>query len=263
MLNLPLLGRLNREIFKMTQYAFYFDQSRCFNCHACVVGCRDWNNIDAGPVKWLRMLQWEKNAYPETRIQAVFATCYHCENPVCISSCPEGALFKEDQFGAVLLNEERCTGCRNCWTACPYGATQFADDAIGTKMSKCDMCYDRLLEGKIPICVGACIGRALDFGPIEEMEKKYGNLRELEGMPSGDETKPAIIFKPINERAQVVPYDSKRALELMRERHQLPPLFDKMEDVTELYEGLVGYDKLVMKSATTAENLALSKNEEG
>jgi len=41
----------------MTQYAFFFDQNRCYNCHACVVACRDWNDIQPGPVKWLRLLQ--------------------------------------------------------------------------------------------------------------------------------------------------------------------------------------------------------------
>jgi len=247
----------------MTQYAFYFDQSRCYNCHACVVACRDWNNIDAGPVKWLRMLQWEKGAFPSTRILSVYAACYHCQKPVCVFSCASHALFKEPKYGAVLLDESLCSGCRECWRACPYGAPQFADDVPGTKMSKCDMCYDRLEDGKKPICVEGCPGRALDFGPIDEIKGKYGDFQQLEGMPAPDATHPAIFFKPINERREVVAYDKDRALDLMQHRKDMPDLFGNAEDVEELPDGLVGYSKLVMKAPNTEAALALSKNEEG
>ena len=247
----------------MTQYAFFFDQSRCYNCHACVVSCRDWNDIQPGPVKWLRVLQWEKGAFPNTRMHLTFATCYHCENPVCVEACPHHALFKEDKYGAVLLDEDLCRGERECWIACPYGAPQYEDDAPGTPMSKCDMCYDRLDAGEQPICVMSCPGRALDFGPLEEMQKRYGDLRTLEDMPLGELEKPAIIFKPMSARKKIVPYDETRALELLRDRGELPPVFQSLEDVTDLSEGLIGYSKLMMKTPNVATNLALSKNEEG
>lgn len=248
----------------MPQYAFFFDQSRCSNCHGCVVACRDWNNIEPGPVKWLRMLQWEKGAFPNTRMHVTFATCYHCEIPLCVDACPNKALFKEDKYGAVLLDEDLCRGARACWTACPYGALQYEDDAPGTPTSKCDFCYDKLEAGEPPICVMSCPLRALDFGTIEEMEKRYGTLRALEDMPSPDQAKPAIIFKPMSPRRKLVPYDEARALELMQDRGaELPPTFGDMEDVSSLEDGLVGYGKLVMKAPNVALNLALSKNEEG
>lgn len=247
----------------MTQYAFFFDQSRCFNCHACVVACRDWNDIQPGPVKWLRLLQWEKGAFPNTRMHTTFATCYHCENPVCVDACEHHALFKEPKYGAVLLDPDLCQGERDCWLACPYGAPQFEDDAPGTPMSKCDMCYDRLEKGEMPVCVMSCPARALDFGPIEEMEKKYGSLRYLEDMPLGETEKPAIVFKPMNPRTKVVAYDEERAIQLLQEREGMPPVFQSKEDVTVLPEGLIGYSKLVMKAPNVAANLAMSKNEEG
>ncbi|MGV8083571.1 MAG: 4Fe-4S dicluster domain-containing protein [Coriobacteriia bacterium] len=247
----------------MTQYAFFFDQSRCYNCHACVVSCRDWNDIDPGPVKWLRMLQWEKGSFPNMRMHVTFATCYHCENPVCVEACSNHALFKEDKYGAVLLDEDLCQGDRACWLACPYGAPQYEDDAPGTPMSKCDMCYDKLEAGEQPVCVMSCPGRALDFGPIEEMEKKYGTQRTLEDMPSGEREKPAIIFKPMDERKNLVPYDSEKALQLLQVRGDMPNVFEDIRDVTDVPAGLVGYDRLVMKAASVAENLARSKNEEG
>ena len=248
----------------MPQYAFFFDQSRCSNCHACVVACRDWNNIEPGPVKWLRMLQWEKGAFPNTRMHVTFATCYHCEIPLCVDACPNKALFKEDKYGAVLLDEDRCRGDRACWTACPYGAMQYEDDAPGTPASKCDFCYDKLEAGELPVCVMACPLRALDFGPIEEMEKRYGKLRALEDMPSPEQAKPAIVFKPMSQRRKIVPYDEARAMELMRDRGvELPPTYGDIEEVEDLPDGLVGYSKLIMKAPNVAANLALSKNEEG
>lgn len=246
----------------MAQYAFFFDQSRCYNCHACVVACRDWNDIQPGPVKWVRMLQWEKGTWPTLRMNTLFATCYHCENPVCVDACAHHALFKEDKYGAVLLDEDLCEGDRSCWKACPYGAPQYEDDAPGTPMSKCDMCYDRLEQGELPICVAACPGRALDFGTLEDMEAKYGTLKALPDMPDGAYVKPAIVFKPINERKEVVPFNVERAMELMRDRgDDLPPQFEY--DDVETAEERIGYGKLVMKAASVEEALALSKNEEG
>ncbi len=246
----------------MTQYAFFFDQNRCYNCHACVVACRDWNDIQPGPVKWLRLLQWEKGVWPTMRMNTCFATCYHCENPVCVDACQHHALFKEDKYGAVLLDEDLCEGDRNCWKACPYGAPQYEDDAPGTPMSKCDMCYDRLEQGELPTCVMSCPGRALDFGTLEEMEAKYGTLKALPDMPDGDFVKPAIVFRPLNERKNIVPYDVDRAMELMRDRGEdLPPQFEYAD--VESAEERIGYGKLVMKAASVAEALALSKNEEG
>lgn len=247
----------------MTQYAFFFDQSRCFNCHACVVACRDWNDIQPGPVKWLRLLQWEKGAFPKTRMHTTFATCYHCENPVCVDACQHKALFKEEKYGAVLLDPDLCQGERDCWLACPYGAPQYEDDAPGTTMSKCDMCYDRLENGEMPVCVMSCPARALDFGPLEEMEKKYGDRRFLEDMPMGENEKPAIVFKPMTQRKKLVSYDEDLALKLLQEREGMPPVFKSVEDVTNLPDGLIGYSKLVMKAPNVAANLALSKNEEG
>lgn len=248
----------------MTQYGFFFDQSRCNNCHACSVACRDWNQIEAGPVKWLRILQEERGVFPDTSIDLVFATCYHCKEPLCVDACKPGALFKEEKYGAVLVDEDLCSGCRDCWTACPYGATQFEDDAPGTLMSKCTMCYDRLERGEVPVCVAGCPARALDFGPVEELREKYGELDALVGMPNGGATHPSVVFKPADEKQRLVPYESQEALKLLRRRgNGLPDVFDRIEDVTEVYDGLVGYGALKMKSATVAENLALSKNEQG
>ena len=251
----------------MTQYGFFFDQSRCTNCHACPVACKDWNvgdEIKSSYVKWLRMMQWEKGSWPEVEMHTLFATCYHCEKAPCAAACPNGALFKEGEFGAVLHDAERCTGCRRCWAACPYGAPQYEGDEAGLPMSKCTMCYDKLIQGELPVCVASCPQRALDFGPMEELVERYGDCRALEDMPA-PAAGPSIVFKPRARKQQHVAYDPARAVEAMRRRGDtgLPDVFAEASDVTELFDGLVGYDKLVMKAPTAAENLARSKNEEG
>lgn len=248
----------------MSQYGFFFDQSRCTNCHACSVACRDWNDIAPGPVKWLRMLQWEQGAWPETRMHVLFATCYHCENPVCAEACNHNAIFKEEQFGAVIVDPDKCVGDRNCWQACPYGAPQFADDVPGTPMTKCTMCYDKLVAGELPVCVASCPQRALDFGPLDDMIARYGDLCALEGMPDGEVESPAIVFKPMTEHVKHVPYDAQEARKLMAQRgDSLPPIFDGPEDVTEGLDEVIANNKLIMKASCVAENLALSKNEDG
>lgn len=252
----------------MTQYGFFFDQSRCTNCHACVIACKDWNygeEIKSSYVKWLRMMQWEKGVYPNVEMHTLFATCYHCEDPVCVDVCPNNALLKEDQFGAVLLDEDKCKGSRECWIACPYGAPQYEDNAPGTPMSKCTMCYDKLLEGELPVCVASCPQRALDFGPLDELKERYGEIQALEDMPSPNVVKPAIVFKPRTKKQQHVVYDAQKVINLMGVRGDtgLPDIYDDYSSVTEIEDGLVGYDKLVMKAASVEENLARSKNEDG
>lgn len=248
----------------MTQYGFFFDQSRCYNCRTCVLSCRDWLGIEPGPVKPLRILQWEEGTFPQPRLHLVFATCYHCEKPVCVDACDHHALFKEDKYGAVLVDEDKCQGERKCWQACPYGALQYESDAIFTKVQKCNMCYDRLERGEIPICVASCPGRALDFGPIDELEAKYGELKALKDMPDPDVAHPAVVFKPMVTKVEHVPYDAEEALRLMGPRAEnLEPVYTDPAQATEVFDGLVGYSKLVMKSGSVKENLDLSRGEDG
>ena len=82
-----------------------------------------------------------------------------------------------------------------CKEACPYDAPQFGE-AENSKMQLCTLCVDRLADNKNPVCVDACPMRALDFGPIDELKKKYGEINEAPGFVHSKQTKPSIIFKP-------------------------------------------------------------------
>jgi len=240
------------------QYGFFIDQSRCIGCNSCTVACTEWHDISPGSVKWMRVYQWEKGTFPNMRLYILPVTCYHCENPVCIKACPNVAIYKEEKYGAVLVDLNKCQGTRKCWRACPYGAPQYDGDELGGKMSKCNMCIDRLEQGLKPICVLSCSMRALEFGPLDELRKKYGNLRRLEDMPKDSITRPAVVFKPADPKKQVIPWDSTRALELWQKRQShlgepLPDVFTEIADVTEAPEDIVGRNKLVLKAKNSEE----------
>ena len=247
----------------MTQYAFFFDQSRCTGCRDCTVACKNWHQLPAGPLKYLKVYEYEKGAFPTVRIHFQWIPCYHCEKPVCIEACPVAAITKEPKYGAVLIDADKCTGCRNCYEECPYGAPVFESDNIGDIARKCDMCIDRLEAGDLPICVGACSARALDFGTLADMQERYGMLRDLEDLPDSKTTKPSVVFKPHGVKKPVVPYNAERALELMMRRDPLPPVYSKITDVTEIPEGTVGRDKLVIKHKTAKELMKYTCCDEG
>ena len=195
----------------MTQQGFFFDESRCLDCRACSIACQDWNDIQVGTEKYLRRFFWEEGVFPEISLHFVFAPCYHCEKPACLDACPNGAIFKESKYGAVLVDDALCVGCKSCWDACPYGAPRFSDEP---KMKKCNLCIGRLEKGQLPACIDTCIPRALDFGPIDELEKKYGTCRALKAMPDPSAVKPSIIFKEAGAKQQLVPYDAEKARQL-------------------------------------------------
>lgn len=238
----------------MVQYGFFFDQSRCGACTTCMTVCKSWNMLPPGPVRWLRLFEYEKGAFPDTRVHAVFAPCYHCENPVCVDAA-EGAMYKEEKYGAVLIDPDKATSpsLRKAWAVCPYGAISFESDAPDAKASMCTMCIDLVEKGKQPACVMACGWRALDFGPLDELLKKYGTNRDLEDLPSSTIAKPAIIFKPMNPRKPLLPYDKNKALALFARRDPLPPFYTDASEVTDLLEGLVSRGKLVLHAKSTQE----------
>lgn len=179
------------------QMGFYIDQTRCTGCFTCVVACKDWHDVSAGPASWMRVITIEQGKYPNPFVAYLPSSCYHCSEPACIPACPVSAISKREQDGIVIVDRETCLGdsCKMCLDACPYDAPQFgAED--NAKMQKCDLCMERWAEGKKPICVEACPSRSLDAGPIEELRSKYGEIPEAEGFIYDEKLRPSVIFKP-------------------------------------------------------------------
>ena len=84
-----------------------------------------------------------------------------------------------------------CIGCGTCRSACPYDAPRI--DADSNVSRKCDGCLARVREDEEPMCVGACPLRALEFGPIEELREKHGDLAQIPPMPEPS-TSPNIVI---------------------------------------------------------------------
>jgi len=247
----------------MTQHGFFFDQSRCTGCQTCSVACKNYHDLPPGPLKYLRIYQYEKGSFPDVRLHTQWVPCYHCERPVCVDACPSEAIHKEPEYGAVLIDGEKCDGCRLCYDACPYGAPVFESDETGVRARKCTLCIDRLLRGEKPICVIACPLRALDFGPLDELTPIYGKTRDLEDLPNSQATGPCVVFKARREKRRLVPYDSEKALGLFMKRDPLPAVFASISEMTEIPDGLVGRGKLVLKHSSAEDLLRCTRNDEG
>jgi anaerobic dimethyl sulfoxide reductase subunit B len=180
------------------QYGFYFDQTRCMGCFTCVVACRDWHDVPAGPASYIRLTTVEKGRCPDLFVAFLLTHCYHCKTPACMDACPANAIAKHEKDGIVTVDAEACLGkdtCGQCLEACPYSAPQFTDDA-DAKMQKCDLCIDRLEMGKKPVCVSGCPMRALDAAPIEELKAKYNAVTNAEHFTYEEKTGPSVVFKP-------------------------------------------------------------------
>jgi ferredoxin len=109
-----------------------------------------------------------------------------------------GKLFtKRSEDGIVIITDSKqCTYCELCVQSCPYGAPKLLNETK-VRIMKCDLCIDRLKEGRPPACVVACPTEALEVKPMEELITKYGELRSLEGYPDYHITKPSVIFQPM------------------------------------------------------------------
>lgn len=178
------------------QFAFFFDQTRCMGCCTCVVACKDWHDVPPGPVSWRKVTIVEEGKYPNPSVAFLTTSCLHCAEPSCIQACPSGALLKRKEDGIITVDRNTCLGkdCGLCKAACPYDAPQFGD-GTSEKMQMCDFCFDRWMEGKKPICVEACPTRAMDAGPIQELQSRYGDNKKAKGFSYDPALDPSVIFK--------------------------------------------------------------------
>ena len=181
------------------QMAFYFNQSRCSGCQACVLACWQWHSEQEDVIHRIRVSQIEHGKFPNPSVKWLALPCLHCTEASCIEACPADAIYKRAEDGVVLVDADKCLGKDSCGglclEMCPYDTPRFGVES-NPKMQKCDFCMDRLAEDKKPICVAACPLRALDSGPLDEMKAKYGEVTEVDGFTYSPKLKPSIVFKP-------------------------------------------------------------------
>lgn len=191
------------------------DLDTCVGCQACVTNCKEWNSgghmapltdVDAYGEKpdgvWFnRVHTYEQTTTCGTSRTVHFPrSCLHCENPACVTVCPTGASYKRTSDGIVLVDEDKCIGCKLCSWACPYGAREFDTD-VGV-MKKCTLCIDRIYNqnlpeiDRVPACVAACPTGARHFGDLGDPNSAVSQLVAARG---GVDLMPELDYRPTNK----------------------------------------------------------------
>lgn len=183
---------------KREQIGFYFNQSRCIGCYTCTIACKDWHNLKL-EVNWRRVTTKERGKFPNLFVTHLSLSCNHCTNPICATVCPYNAIIKREEDGIVVVDLKKCLGKDECGALCknlcPYSSPQFGTEE-NARMQKCNLCSDRWVENKNPICVEACPMRALDAGPLDQLKTKYGTIKNADGFIYSTKIDPSIIFNP-------------------------------------------------------------------
>ncbi|GGB59516.1 nitrate reductase beta chain [Lentibacillus populi] len=121
---------------------------------AHVTGLRDPNVVE--------MEESIKTEFEDVFMMYLPRICEHCINPACVSACPSGAMYKRDEDGIVLVDQNACRGWRHCVTSCPYKKVYF--NWKTNKAEKCTLCYPRIENGQPTICAETCVGRIRYIG---------------------------------------------------------------------------------------------------
>jgi len=165
------------------KFVMVVDLAKCKNARKCVDACQEGHLLPKDH-EWMKLylLQDDKNLakywFPRP--------CFHCDKPMCVSVCPVGATYKRPD-GIVLIDNQRCIGCKFCMTGCPYSARVFNwkdpevtvpeghiydpetnIPAVEGTVGKCVFCADNLRKGILPRCVTACPMGVIYFGDLLE-----------------------------------------------------------------------------------------------
>ncbi len=182
---------------KVPRLGMAIDLKRCIGCQSCTLACKGENGTPPG-VFWMRVLEKEEGKYPLARKIFLPIRCNHCTDPPCVPVCPTGASYKREEDNLVLINQDKCIGCRACLVACPYQVRFTTEDSkgyYGEKLTpyeneaykkwqprtaqKCTFCVHRIDKGLEPACVQTCPTRALVFGDLNDQESEISrSLRE-------------------------------------------------------------------------------------
>jgi len=158
--------------------------ARCRNARKCVTLCQEMHSLPPED-EWLKVFLMQDS--DDTSPYWFPKPCFHCNQPPCVKVCPVGATYKRTD-GIVLVDTDRCIGCKFCMTACPYSSRVFqwkdpeghktnADESYSPESStphkvgtvgKCDFCPDMARQGKLPICVSGCPNGVIYFGDKNE-----------------------------------------------------------------------------------------------
>lgn len=209
----------------MTKFGMVVNLERCMGCQTCVVSCKMQNNVPMGML-WNRVLtngedieDGVKGVFPNVKRMFLPIACQHCENAACVKVCPVEATYY-DGNGRVLIDYDRCIGCRYCMAACPYNARVFnwqkavriPDFNYGSAdvpqrkvgvVEKCTMCVERTDKDLEPMCVKCCPGEARIFGDLNDPNSEVFQLilkHNGEHLLKEKGTNPNVYYLGLNGR---------------------------------------------------------------
>lgn len=199
----------------MTRWAMVIDLRRCMGCKACMQACAMENLVPidyTSPGAGEQMLMWVRGEIEyynirvlemlfEGKLQNIPLPCMHCDKPPCVEICPTGASYKRPD-GIVIVDSERCIGCKSCIAVCPYGARYVRKVGVTGSpagvVDKCKLCFHLLDRGELPACVRACPTKAITFGDIDDPRS---DVRRL--LASVDPTKVKVLKKELGTKPKV------------------------------------------------------------
>ncbi len=175
----------------MTTYAMSIDLTTCVACDACVVACKDENQVPDGFARdWTE--EYLTGDYPNLKVELYSSRCQHCENAPCVAACPTEASYIKD--GLVLIDKEKCVECTHCIAACPYGARYHK---LGSPIDKCTFCDHRIGTEKSTACVEICPTKSLVFGDLDDPTSELSILlakRKYKVLKQSKKTKPKYFL---------------------------------------------------------------------
>ena len=155
------------------------DETRCIGCRMCEMACAKAHGLPEPELSDKTVFESQRTTTPDqltvinrfkTEESRFFAKkqCMHCAQPACATACLTRAMYKTKE-GPVIWREDKCMGCRYCMLSCPFDIPKFEYNSVNPKIRKCDLCWDRLQEGKQPACVEVCPARVMLFGKRSDL----------------------------------------------------------------------------------------------
>lgn len=173
---------------KTPRHGMTVDTIRCVGCNACVYACKAENRVPPGGFRdWIVTVG--RGRFPDLSLEIRSERCHHCERSPCTDACPTGASHRTKE-GVVLVDHARCTGCKTCMAACPYGARYAHPDG---HVDKCTFCHHRTSKGMDPACAEVCPTKAITFGDLADPRDATRKL--LAARPSKT-LKPELGLRP-------------------------------------------------------------------
>jgi tetrathionate reductase subunit B len=179
----------------MARYAMVIDETKCVGCNACQVACQNQNGLHESE-SFNYLVERESGAFPHFTRAFLPVQCQHCGSPPCVTVCPTGASYKRTD-GIVLVDKEKCIGCKYCIAACPYQARTVKKEGY---IDKCRFCLEFVQAGQKPACVSTCMTGVRLFGDLDDPESEISrfiakNRYSLKTLKGELNTRPRIFYK--------------------------------------------------------------------